>query len=487
MRAGYYGCTENCRTGVIFNAPASLPRVRPVTGVLLDACDLSHGKIRNVPYGHNDVVHYAIPPIPVSMHVASDKRKKLIPHGIDTMLLDSVYDTRRYCCITKPNKYSRTARPTQEFVYIYGAYRKGDTYPWETLLYSFCYTLDNKNRVCYNTYSITSQLPTDITKRPYSYNTYILWKVDDFSVIVDCMKEWIDESTSFGFYSCTEYGNEDIYIGSSAPFHCSSLSRYIEGKLSNKDFSTPAAKAARQAYDALPTFGSNGISLSKDVVNLSNDIERSKSQLSELGIHLSNSRNLTKDKGARNFLEHYLLKDLSNIFLSVKYGLRLTLADLSDLRTEIFRDYKPIQTVTAVVPAPYGTLRYTQYYQPFANCSKIEEILVRGDLLPDLSNLWDLIPYSFVVDWFLNIGDIAASIDNYITMENRHIPLEYCITKNLSIPIPSGIADLPEDTVCTYYSRSYGSGCRIPEFPIGLQDNSFSHWLEAGSLYFASK
>lgn len=33
------------------------------------------------------------------------------------------------------------------------------------------------------------------------------------------------------------------------------------------------------------------------------------------------------------------------------------------------------------------------------------------DVLPTFSNVWDLIPYSFVVDWFVNVGTILEDMD----------------------------------------------------------------------------
>jgi hypothetical protein len=43
-----------------------------------------------------------------------------------------------------------------------------------------------------------------------------------------------------------------------------------------------------------------------------------------------------------------------------------------------------------------------------------------GALL-DVQNAWDLVPYSFAVDWFLNVSECAAIIDSWFKMGRLEI------------------------------------------------------------------
>lgn len=125
------------------------------------------------------------------------------------------------------------------------------------------------------------------------------------------------------------------------------------------------------------------------------------------------------------------IKTLSSLYLNYKYGARLTIKDanlildkvtdrLFDLIPEqdlyrvhsrktlslppsgIFLDDWSVECVSTIWyrPAPQWTLDRSLYN------------LMQWDIFPSFQNIWDFIPYSFVVDWFLDVEGALKSLDN---------------------------------------------------------------------------
>jgi hypothetical protein len=45
------------------------------------------------------------------------------------------------------------------------------------------------------------------------------------------------------------------------------------------------------------------------------------------------------------------------------------------------------------------------------------------DAYPTLENAWDLVPFSFVVDWFINLGSILDNIDTMVYEQYLRVKL----------------------------------------------------------------
>jgi len=60
--------------------------------------------------------------------------------------------------------------------------------------------------------------------------------------------------------------------------------------------------------------------------------------------------------------------------------------------------------------------------------SKAYDQLLNWGLIPDLYLLWDLVPYSFVVDWFLPISDVLDIEDTKNQMAGRFEISNYCVS-----------------------------------------------------------
>ena len=124
-------------------------------------------------------------------------------------------------------------------------------------------------------------------------------------------------------------------------------------------------------------------------------------------------------------------KAWASFFLNTQYGSRLTIADTFELFNGVIRRSKELtkrsrhtwRTCRARTNVPiessYGTgirtTNYKVYYNPLeAGIMSYVQKFAQWDLLPTAANIWDFIPYSFVVDWFVDIGGFLEAIDSRV-------------------------------------------------------------------------
>lgn len=125
-------------------------------------------------------------------------------------------------------------------------------------------------------------------------------------------------------------------------------------------------------------------------------------------------------------------KTIASLFLSQKYGARLTVRDarlIMDKVTDHLCGLIPDPDVFRVHSRKHMTLPKpgevfltdfevdvvsTIWYKPRPQWTLDRSLyqLAQWDLLPTLQNVWDFVPYSFVVDWFLDVEGALASLDN---------------------------------------------------------------------------
>lgn len=125
-------------------------------------------------------------------------------------------------------------------------------------------------------------------------------------------------------------------------------------------------------------------------------------------------------------------KTISTLFLSQKYGARLTVHDarlILDKVSDHLIGLVPKQDVYRVHSRKnfklekQGSLFLRDFdvtvvsniwYRPAPQWTLDRSIyqLWQWDLFPTLQNVWDFLPYSFVVDWFLDVEGALKSLDN---------------------------------------------------------------------------
>jgi len=103
---------------------------------------------------------------------------------------------------------------------------------------------------------------------------------------------------------------------------------------------------------------------------------------------------------------------------------------------------------------------------------------------PTLENIWDLIPYSFVVDWFIDIGGLLERVDTrlrllrlnirYTTMSKKDI-VRYNIRPSVELPLSGTVEKV-------HYHRWVSDQCPVPALSAQPTFQGFNHWLESGAL-----
>lgn len=99
-------------------------------------------------------------------------------------------------------------------------------------------------------------------------------------------------------------------------------------------------------------------------------------------------------------------------------------------------------------------------------------------------NLWDVTKFSFVIDWFINVGGFLRRIDQNQRLLRYNIPYVTLSRKKSitgEINPDSGLVTLGP-VEWRYYHRWVTSHCPLPPLTLSTSPTVTSHWLEAGSL-----
>lgn len=205
------------------------------------------------------------------------------------------------------------------------------------------------------------------------------------------------------------------------------------------------------------------------------------------------------------------LSSLSDFYLSQHYGTRLTVKDTLNVASGLDRldldndtqlmgasdsqtvhydgiDYHCSRRLTARISnVSKETLDVTDSVAR-ATEQLVDRILRVGyetDLLPTAANIWDMVPYSFVVDWFLPIGESLErhEVRNYI----ETLPVKICFKSDKIEWFYSGKEIIGSSTLDAsldykFYNRECTGSLPLPLMHIDTPKGDFSHWLEASAL-----
>lgn len=205
------------------------------------------------------------------------------------------------------------------------------------------------------------------------------------------------------------------------------------------------------------------------------------------------------------------LKNLSKLkthagnYLGYEYGIMPTISDLETLRDAVLNTAKPYfdsnnyQVVTAGHSASRSnsvsdvtlTNRIKIAINPSdGRLNALSERLRDIGTFPSVDNLWDLVPYSFVIDWFINVGDMLESLDDRFRIAT--LPIEY-VTRSSKLEIRP---KLPESlkamgvhgtVLITLYDRSVSRRCPEPTLSFEVSNSLPDHWLEASALIVTAR
>jgi hypothetical protein len=173
----------------------------------------------------------------------------------------------------------------------------------------------------------------------------------------------------------------------------------------------------------------------------------------------------------------------SKLWLEARYGWRTLIYDLEDLNDAIrnFDDKRKrwseragtsYQTVTTSSTNISGA-----YFNIIRNNTLYWDVSVRGSVVADIQlqrfranpiqTAWELIPYSFVLDWFIGVGDALSAIhflasqERYQASGGYHVACHYISTSSLN-SVNTGYTA----TVSTAQSDSYVEWTRRYPMPV---------------------
>lgn len=209
------------------------------------------------------------------------------------------------------------------------------------------------------------------------------------------------------------------------------------------------------------------------------------------------------------------LKGLSQIrthagnYLGVEYGVLPTISDLQTIwesfRTKYFYDKHGFQRAsaydtesqfeTSVVETVEvkTTTALTKRVHLAINTSDtgldaLTERLRKIGVFPSLTNLWDLVPYSFVLDWFVDVGSVLERIDTRHQLLN--LDIKYCIVSSKMERTSSFVSKkegLYVEMISSSYRRVVGSDIPQPKIFKENRITAQDHWVEGAALILARK
>lgn len=190
----------------------------------------------------------------------------------------------------------------------------------------------------------------------------------------------------------------------------------------------------------------------------------------------------------------------AQLFLSVHYGFKLTVLDAIELRKTLIKyseKRSSLSKCTATKSWEHGGISYTATYQVFYDefaklKSSLQQLLLISDFALTTENWWDMVPYSFVVDWFIDVGSVLTALDNYYNVTQRHEVI--CAGKSIlesrtlsksSLGLAADIHCSPIEASC--FTRMYQSKAVIPSLIPSVTINPFNHLIEAAALVISRK
>lgn len=200
---------------------------------------------------------------------------------------------------------------------------------------------------------------------------------------------------------------------------------------------------------------------------------------------------LANDPSVKRFV-----KTLADVELSSSYGLSLTIADTQELLKSFERQMSSYKYGISRSQTSHsysrGGVSYSEtfycktwYSRSCAGFQGLLNDLFNQDAFLTLQNVWDLIPYSFVVDWVLPIEQFLNQQDANTRLSVLPIS-EVLLTTKTIISYSSDVvreltAGLSGQISVTLYERD-ASASLPPIYPHYQGRDQFQSWLQAGAL-----
>lgn len=197
-----------------------------------------------------------------------------------------------------------------------------------------------------------------------------------------------------------------------------------------------------------------------------------------------------------------VFKPLTSMYLFTKYGVLTAVSDIRRLvqgvvdfvhqplyqrlhSRQIVSLQEPVgsnHTYTAVLTVECG--KYPDWV--LGQIQRMIAEIKRWGVYPRISDIWDIIPYSFVVDWFIQFGDLFDSVADYLDVKDYFPVKEVISSEKWEYQVDASVL-VPEygasgQVHFKYYTRWISQELPLP--PVTLEAGSLqdSHLVEATAL-----
>lgn len=283
----------------------------------------------------------------------------------------------------------------------------------------------------------------------------------------------------------------------------------------NLDFSIEKNEWEQLGYDAINSADytdMNLVALAGDISDLPNFVK----SLIEDGVKVAKNAAKWSENAKDRAKAAEFANSASGFYLENIYGLNLTIPDTQsffgifnraiDEASKSCRFVKKLRSRTEYDVNVHG-------FQLPCTLSYMARVRLRGNNISERlascmnelykwdafgwDNLWDLVPFSFVIDWFVKFGDLLADVDAW--SKSRYYDL-LSVTKSVkfdAVPLPAAnviacrnalgdVVELEGQCALTWYRR-WGE-FEFPSFPtadnlqFGDPSKLWGHWKEATAL-----
>lgn len=309
-----------------------------------------------------------------------------------------------------------------------------------------------KNSAGKTIYVTSSAYPTSanrlVTPDNFQYwlGEYRKYALGFTSEVLDCAAS----STGNGNYKPIACTVDPVDIPSLSPYN------YMYGEFWRGLYSLPAL--ASKAYETLPGFDGNGTSLAKELPFFG---EACFAEARELDRLVGGLRSIGKSK----FIQS-AVSSAAKAFLGVHFGIKLTLMDIRELLdSNIATGVKRVSSEDSGIAGLFTwTARYHVYYTDGLVESLSAFLSKYADIDLDAANVWDMVPYSFIVDWFYDLGQAFTAADNYFSLRKVYHARGTCDSLKMERPLLPG--EVPgnglSDLRFTYYRRHVSERPVVP-------------------------
>jgi hypothetical protein len=267
---------------------------------------------------------------------------------------------------------------------------------------------------------------------------------------------------------------------------------------------TPRYEALTWYADQICAFGDLSAEAAKSVRALDiNSIAYLKdfAELGKLARSLTSFANLPAKGGKA------VAKAAASTYLAAHYGAKLTVKDTLEIAGAIDKldaEGFDTQRIGAFKHFTFEDgngwlyscdLRLTGYIDSLSKevlsvtdtMKRAKRSLYEADLVPSLANIWDMVPFSFVVDWFVPIGEGAERLETIGHIQTLPVQALF-YTRKLTWAEPVDFITSTGDRIsgnasCKTYYRQCTDTFAIPPLRADLNPKGVTHhWIESTAL-----